>query len=158
MQNYTIFEKPQPAADRIDRAEALLFVKDGFSWGAALFAPIWLLLNRMWWSLLGYVIVAMALQVVGAALRIDQHWMAMAGLALNVLLGFEGNSLRRWELERKGWAFVGAVTGANLADCERRFFEAWLPGQPIIAPPASTLKDAAADRRGWGLSALLGSR
>lgn len=157
MQNYTIFEKPQPAADRIDRAEALLFVKDGFSWGAALFAPIWLLLNRIWWSLLGYVILAAALQLLGTALKVDQHWLAMASLGLNLLLGFEGQSLRRWELERKGWSYAGDVTGANLADCERRFFEAWLPGQPIIAPPVSGLKDMA-DRRGWGFGALLGSR
>jgi hypothetical protein len=29
---------------------------------------------------------------------------------------------------------LGSVTGRNAAECERRFFETWLPSQPIIAP------------------------
>ena len=43
MLTFTVHEPPNPPADRIDRAESLVFIKDGFSWIAALFAPLWLL-------------------------------------------------------------------------------------------------------------------
>ena len=56
MLTFTMHEPPNPAADRVDRAESLVFVKDGFSWAAALFAPIWLIVHRLWWPLLGYVV------------------------------------------------------------------------------------------------------
>ena len=35
-------------ADRLDRAERLVFVKDGFSWLAACCPPLWLLANGLW--------------------------------------------------------------------------------------------------------------
>ena len=36
---YAVYEPPQRPADRLSRAESLVFVKEGFSWPAALFAP-----------------------------------------------------------------------------------------------------------------------
>ena len=39
MLTFTVHEPPNPPADRIERADKLVFVKDGFSWMAALFAP-----------------------------------------------------------------------------------------------------------------------
>ena len=56
MLTFTVHEPPNPPADRVDRAEGLVFIKDGFSWFAALFAPLWLLVHRLWWPLLGYVL------------------------------------------------------------------------------------------------------
>ena len=55
MLTFTVHEPPNPPADRIERADKLVFVKDGFSWMAALFAPLWMLVHRLWWALLGYV-------------------------------------------------------------------------------------------------------
>ena len=48
----------------------------------------------------------------------------------------------RWALERRGWRTLGSVSGKTAAECERRFFEAWLPGQPIIAPRADEVEAA----------------
>lgn len=160
MQTYTVYEAPNPAADRVDRAEALVFVKDGFTWGAALFAGLWMLLYRLWWALLGYVLLLAALQLAGTVLKIDQQWIGLASLGLNILIGFEAEGLRRWALERRGWTNVGSATGKTLADCERRFFESWLPAQPIIAAPSGSLRAGpAAGRRGWlGFGDLLGAR
>lgn len=158
MQTYTVYEAPSPAADRIDRAEALVFVKDGFSWAAALFTAIWMLVHRLWWALLGYVLLLAGLQFAGTLLKVDQQWIGLASLGLNILVGFEAESLRRWALERRGWTNVGAVTGKNLAECERRFFDGWLPAQPIIAAPSGGI-GAAPAKRGWlGFGDLLGAR
>jgi hypothetical protein len=134
MLTFTVHEPPNPPADRVDRAESLVFVKEGFSWAAALFAPLWLIAHRLWWPLLAFALLSGAFEVIKRFAGIDTGWTGLAVLALNLLVGFEGDTLRRWALERRGWRMLGTVTGRNAAECERRFFETWLPSQPIIAP------------------------
>jgi hypothetical protein len=128
---YAVYEPPEPRADRLDRAESLAFVKEGFSWPAALFAPLWLLVKRLWVAFVAYVVAVSALGFGLAALD-TEHWTGFALIAVHVLIGFEADTLRRRKLERRGWRLVGTVTGPNLVDCERRFFEDWLPRQPVL--------------------------
>jgi hypothetical protein len=156
MRTYTIHEQPEPPADRIERAERLVFVKDGFSWPAALFAPLWFLLNRLWWPLIAYVAVSAAFQIAQQTVSLDARWLGLIGLALNLLIGFEADTLRRWGLERRGWRMIGTVTGVSAAECERRFFDGWLPTQPILATGGAT---PPAQSGGWQrIGSLLGAR
>ena len=136
MPTFTVHEPPHPPADRIDRAASLLFVKDGFSWPAFIFAPFWMLAHRLWWPLLGYVGLSVVFELVRWSGLIDPGWATLAGFALHLLVGFEADTLRRWKLDRSGWHVLGAVSGRNAADCERRFYDEWLPTQPLIAPSA----------------------
>ncbi len=156
MRTYTIHERPDPAADRVDRAEGLVFVKDGFAWAAALFAPIWLVVHLLWWPLLGYVVVGGAFQLVQLTLAFDKRWLGLAVFALHLLIGFEADTLRRWGLERRGWRTVGTVSGKTAAECERRFFDAWLPAQPILA--ATTQSRPSGGGGWWRVGNLLGAR
>jgi Protein of unknown function (DUF2628) len=158
MLTYTVHEPPNPPADRIDRAESLVFIKDGFSWVAVLlapiWAPIWLIAHRLWWPLLGVVVLMASFVLIKWMTGIDQRWVELAGWALTLMIVFEGDTLRRWALERRGWRMLGTVTGKTAAECERRFFESWLPTQPIMAPRA----DPPA-RQGWRrLGGLIGAR
>ena len=154
MLTFTVHEPPNPPPDRVDRAESLVFIKDGFGWVAALFAPIWLIVYRLWWPLLGFVVLSGGFELIKRVTGVDQRWVGLAVLALNLMIGFEADTLRRWALERRGWRTLGSVTGKTAAECERRFFETWLPTQPIIAPPA----DPPA-RSGWRrLGGLIGAR
>jgi hypothetical protein len=156
MQTFTVHEPPSPAADRVDRAESLVFIKEGFSWGAALFGPLWLLAHRLWWPLLGYVVVYGAIEAVRLARLIDQRWIGLVLFALNLLLAFEGDSLRRWALDRRGWRLLGAANGRNRAECERRFFDAWLPAQPVLQAPTPA---GGAGGRDWPvIGSILGAR
>jgi Protein of unknown function (DUF2628) len=139
MRTYTIHEQPEPLADRVERGERLVFVKDGFSWAAALFAPFWFLLHRLWWPLIGYVAVSVAFEIAQEMTSLDARWLGLAGVALSLLIGFEADTLRRWGLERRGWRMIGTVTGVSAVDCERRFFDGWLPSQPILATGTTTL-------------------
>ncbi len=155
MSTYTVHEPPNPPADRVDRAESLVFVKDGFSWLAALFAPLWLIAHRLWWPLLGYALLSGAFQLMTYVAAFDQRWMALAGFALNLLVGFEADTLRRWGLERRSWHTVGMVTGRSAVECERRFFDGWLPTQPILATGA---RSQSANGGGWRrLGGLIGA-
>lgn len=155
MLTFTVHEPPNPPADRVDRAESLVFVKDGFGWMAAIFAPIWMIVHRLWWPLLGFVVLSGAFELIKRVAGVDQRWVGLAVLGLNLMIGFEADMLRRWALERRGWHTLGSVTGKTAAECERRFFESWLPSQPILAPRA----DAPAGGAGWrGLGGLMGAR
>ena len=131
MLTYTVHEPPDAPSDRIDRAERLVFVKDGFSWTAAVFTPIWLIVHRLWWPLLGYIVLSALCGWLGSLF--DSGWSTLATLALHLLIGLEADTLRRWGLQRRGWRTVGSVTGRTADECERRFFDMWLPAQPVIA-------------------------
>jgi uncharacterized membrane protein len=131
MLTYTVHEPPNAPSDRIDRAERLVFVKDGFSWTAAVFTPIWLIVHRLWWPLLGYILLIVLCTWLGSLF--DSGWSTLATLALHLLIGLEADTLRRWGLQRRGWRTVGSVTGRTAEECERRFFDMWLPAQPVIA-------------------------
>ncbi len=134
MVTFTVHESPSPATDRLDRAESLVFIKEGFTWSAALFAPLWLLVHRLWWPLAGYVIAIGALEGLRLTAFFPSAWISLASFGLHVLIGFEADTLRRWALDRRGWRALGIVSGKNAAECERRFFDEWLPEQPVIAP------------------------
>ena len=147
MLTFTVHESPSPPADRIDRAEGLVFVPDGFSWSAAFLAPLWMLAHRLWLPLLGYVVAAVLIELVRESDMVASGWATIAAVALNLLVGFEADTLRRWSLARRGWVTLGSVSGRNREDCERRFFDMWLPSQPVLTPASAAGGAAPGGRR-----------
>jgi hypothetical protein len=131
---YTVHEPADPPADRVDRAEALRFVREGFSWAAALFAPLWMIVRGLWLALVIYVIGVVALSALASATGLSDEIRAVIFLALHVLIGFEADQIERWTLARNGWQMIGSITGENAVDCERRFLDAWLPREPMLRP------------------------
>lgn len=129
---FTVHEQPSPPADREERAEKLKFVREGFSVLAFVLPPIWMIANRLWLVLIGYVLVLGAIYGLITLLEIPDHWRYYAGLALNLLVGFEADTLERWSLDRRNWRMVGAVSGTSFDECERRFFETWVPTVAIV--------------------------
>ncbi|MFC0389209.1 DUF2628 domain-containing protein [Muricoccus vinaceus] len=86
---------------------ATRLVREGFSLGALLFGPLWLLWHGLWLALLGYVLLAVALAF------LPDLWEGWAVLALQVLLGWHAHDLRRWTLGRRGFATRGVVVGRD---------------------------------------------
>ena len=134
MSVFTVHEPPAPATDRIDRAADVLFLKDSFSWSALIFGPLWLLVNRLWLATLGYVAAAVALYLVLDLLGAAETLYGLFVFAFNIVLGFEAHWLKAARLEADGWSTLGAVSGQGIDDCERRFFEGWLPTQAMPRP------------------------
>lgn len=134
MQTYTVHEMPQPPSDRIDRAEALRFIKDGFELPAFAFAPLWLLGQKLWLGVLGYAVALAALVIANEYLGLPDAAAVVLLIGLHLIIGFEGDAFVRLDLERKGWSTLGSVSGHNRLECERRFLDGWLPVQPILAP------------------------
>jgi hypothetical protein len=125
--SFAVHEPPNPPADRVDRATDLVFVKDGFTWPAALFTPLWMLMHRLWWWFIGYLAL---LALLGALL--DRKLVIFGAVASSIVAGLEAAPLRMGSLGRRGWRNLGFVTGKTLSECERRFIEAWLPSQPLV--------------------------
>jgi len=134
---YTVHEPPAPEADRIDRGTELEFVKDGFSWLTAICPPVGFLANGLWLIAVAYLALAGTLGWVLTSLKVDPQWAGLLFLMINIYLGFEVSTLKRWMLEQTGWQTLGVVNGKSIEECERRFFESWLPAQPIIAKQTS---------------------
>lgn len=128
---YTVHEPPRPPRDRIDRAASLVFVRDGFSWGAALFSPIYLAVKGQWFAFGAYLVVGFAASALLWSFGLLDDWFILMILGLNIYLGFEASTLERMWLSYRGWTDAGTVAGRNLPECERRFFENWLTSPPF---------------------------
>jgi hypothetical protein len=148
---YTVHEPPSGPGDRLDRAEQLIFVKDGFHWIAALVPPLWLLAKRLWLELAIYLgataLVVWALTALGAE-TINGAFL----IIVQIVFGFEAGAIYSAALQRRGWREVGTVAGRNSEDCERRYLEVWLPtytqipsagADPATASPTPTWAEAA---------------
>jgi hypothetical protein len=85
-----------------------VLVREGFSWGALIFGPFWLAAHRTWiaaaLSLAAYVLLAVVVARPASGIL-------AVGLAL--ILGWTGNDLRRWALERRGYLLVHVFAAAN---------------------------------------------
>lgn len=86
---------------------APVLVREGFSWGALLFGPLWLAVHRAWIA----AVLALAASVLIVVLAKTD--IAAALLAtLMVLLGLSGHDLRRWSLDYRGY-LLAQVVGAR---------------------------------------------
>jgi hypothetical protein len=120
---YTVHEPPSKAGAP-SVPERFVFVRDGFSFAALLFGPLWMLRHRLWLVLLLYGAMG-----VGLWLGLRLHASTQVGLIvwglIGLLLGFEAG-LRRFTLGRRGYRNIGIVVGDDLELAERRFFDAWI--------------------------------
>jgi hypothetical protein len=127
---YTAYEPSRVSRDRIERATQIVFVKDGFTWLAAIAPAIWFLIKGLWLELILFLVGATALTWGVEAAGADSAIAGVLLLIVQIVLGFEAGAVQGAALERRGWRLVGTVTGHNQDDCERRFFETWQPSEP----------------------------
>jgi hypothetical protein len=134
---YTVHEPPRRRGDAQAHAERFAFVRDGFSWAAFLFGPLWMLRHRLWLALVVYALVVAGLSAALRAVGAPDAVLAIS-LLVALLIGFEASSLRRYGLARRKWRNIGVVVGDDLESAERRFFAAWAgePMHPSAPPPA----------------------
>jgi len=141
---YSVYEPGEPSANLVERADSLVFVKDGFSWPAFFLAPFWLLYHRMWLGLVLFVGGFILLDVVLSMNDVGEAVSGWAGIAYMFFFAMEANGLRRYSLERKGYELAGMALGGNREEAEVTFFHGWLPGQRRSGPPAETASGAKA--------------
>jgi hypothetical protein len=123
---YTVHEPPRRAADLLAHTERFRFVRDGFSWSAFLFGPLWMIRHRLWLVLVIYLIASAALVAALRASGASPLGIVLGEGLVALLVGMEASTLRRWTLGRRRWANRGVVVGDDLEAAERRFFDAWV--------------------------------
>ena len=68
VQSYSVHERADPPADRVDRADALTFVRDGLLHRAVLLPPLWFAVHGIWLGVFGYAVAAAAILTLSWAL------------------------------------------------------------------------------------------
>ena len=85
-----------------------VLVREGFSWGAFVFGPLWLAAHRVWIAaVLGLVATGLVVLLTDDPTR-D---VLIAGLML--LFGLSGYDLRRWSLEHRGYLLSQVLTARD---------------------------------------------
>ena len=151
MSIYTVHEPPLRSVGASADPARFVFVRDGFYWWAFLLTPFWMVRYRLWLVLVIYLVATAALDTVLRGLGVSIFLIALTGILISLLIGFEASTLRRITLRRRHWRNVGLVAGDRLEDAEQRFFGAWVddapaPGAP--PPPASPPSSAAPEAPG----------
>lgn len=122
---YSVLEPPLRPGKPEKGPEGFVFVRDGFNWGAFLFASLWMLWRRLWLAFLGYVLLIGALELTFRLIGAPAALRGGAALLIALLIGLEAGSLRRWSMARRGWRDHGVVIADDLEGAERRFFAEW---------------------------------
>ena len=122
MRVWTAHEKPHARP---------LLVREGFSWGAALFGPVWLAARRAW---VPAALVLLAYVLILALNRAPVSTILVAGMA--VLMGLSGHDLVRWWMGRTGYQQTGVVMGRSHEDARAR----WLTARPDLARQAMAVE------------------
>ncbi|MDZ5450623.1 DUF2628 domain-containing protein [Labrys sp. ZIDIC5] len=133
MPSWFVFEPAKTAPDTLEAADKSVFVKDGFSLGAFLVTPVWLLWRRMWLVFLAWLGLQVALAVLTSTFSLDQRAAGIVSLLVSLCFALEANALRAWTMRRQGWRFTGVASGHTLDEAEQRHFE----GRSLVASAAA---------------------
>ncbi len=106
--------------------ERFAFVRDGFHFWAAVFGPLWLVWHWLWLALIGWIAVALAINVGMARLGADGTAIFWVDMLIALLMGFEASSIRRWTVVARNWETA-----------ERRFFDRWTARQRVVNDQAA---------------------
>ncbi len=127
MRVWTVHVPPPSAADADDGRRPArrgpVLVREGFSWGAFLFGPFWLLLRGLWLAALLWLVVAAAVALLAPAAT------ATVLPALQFLLGCHARDLQRRALARRGYAQAHVVAERD----EERALARLLAARPDLA-------------------------
>jgi hypothetical protein len=95
-----------------------VLVRDGFSWGALFFGPLWLAAYRAW------IAAALSLAAFVLIIVLTEGGVAAALLiALAILLGVSGHDLRRWSLDHRGYLLSQVVAARDELEATARLLE-----------------------------------
>ena len=130
MKTYTLHlprdaQPGEPAA--LERAE---LVQDAFSWGAFFFSFLWCFYHRLWLAGLGVLALLAGVLALLAAFDVPGFSRTVAVVLVLILIGLEGNSLRRWTLARRGRPAVDAVAASDRGEAAMKAFARWSRSEP----------------------------
>jgi Protein of unknown function (DUF2628) len=136
---YTVHAPAADGGEAGRAADRFVFVRDGFSFWALLFGPLWLLWHRLWLALIGYIAVTVGVAVALALLHAGAGTRFTVMLLIALLMGLEAASLRRWTMSRRKWRQLDVVVADDEETAERRFFDRWTAQRRILSNDQSAI-------------------
>jgi hypothetical protein len=121
----------------LDPDRDVVLVKEGFSWPAFVFGPLWALARRLWLAAAVFALILVGSEMMMRAFVRDEIAMTALTLILSAVFGWVGNDLRRRKLERRGFVFRGVVAGGDIDAALARFLDS-TPG--LARDLASTVR------------------
>jgi hypothetical protein len=107
-----------------------VLVREGFSWGAVFFGPIWLAVHRAW---IAAILTAAAFVLI--VMLAPGELMTVLLTTLIVLLGLSGQDMRRWSLRLRGYLLAQVVTGRSELDALGTLLERRPDLRGSVLPP-----------------------
>jgi len=107
-----------------------VLVREGFSWGAFFFGPLWLAAHRVWIAA-GLGLVATGLVIVQS----DDAIRAVLMFGLMLLFGLSGFDLRRWSLDHRGFLLSQVIVARDETEALARLLERRPDLAGSFAPP-----------------------
>ena len=95
-----------------------LLLREGFSWCALIFGPLWLALHRAWIPAALALAAAILFQLTPEPAR----FVLTGGLSL--LLGFNGRDLLRWSAAHRGYLLTHVLAARDEAEAYGRLLHA----------------------------------
>lgn len=108
-----------------------VLIKEGYSWPAFLFGPLWMLIHRLWLAFVALVVITLIIGVAADAFGIGPIPQGIVSLAIAVLVGAHGNDMRRYGLARRGYRDGGVVAARNIDEGLARFIDAEPPVRAV---------------------------
>ena len=125
---YTV-HAPSPAGADLRATDKFVFVRDGFYFWAMVLGPLWLIWKRLWLALLGWLILAVAIEVVAIKLGGGRSIVTAIEVIVAILMGLEASTLQRWTLSGRKWRQLDVVVADDDESAERRFFDRFTSGR-----------------------------
>jgi hypothetical protein len=111
-----------------DASGRLRLLREGFSWGALIFGPVWFAFSGAW--IPAALLFAADLALLGLAPRdltlstVTTAWLARAGwLALAVLAAASARDLVRWSWQLHGFALIDVVAARDRGSAWQRLLD-----------------------------------
>lgn len=109
--------------DGLDPDADIVLVKEGFSWPAALFMPLWALWRGLWFVAVGMILIIAAIMAVSAFNGFGETASSWLFLGASVISGYIANDLVRGSLERRDFGLCDIVAASNSDSAAFRFFD-----------------------------------
>ncbi len=107
----------------LDPDRDIVLVKEGFSWPAALFAPLWALWRGLWASAVVILLSIGGVIALTTGLGMGSITAGWVLIGFMVVTGFLANDLCRGSLARRGFVLLDIVAAPNRDGAEHRFFD-----------------------------------
>lgn len=124
MKTFSVFEPPVLPGSPVEDAESLVFVRHGWSLAALLIPMVWMLARRLWWVLLAYLVLVIAIQV--ASFAMSPVYTTGLSIIVALVVMVEAGQLRLESMLAKGYREIAVIDAKNQREAENMFFSHWL--------------------------------